>query len=226
MNKTLSLLIYLFVFVADLVLVFMENIDLRYITKPLLMPALMLLFYNQTKDQQSSLKKWMLMALLFSWAGDVLLMFDSVNGNFFIFGLIGFLLAHICYILLFELIITKEQLKKNFWLFLPVMAYYIALIGFLSPKLEAMSIPVRVYGIVISYMLIQSLQTYRLSNRAVAMFFILGALLFIISDSLLAINKFHTSFEHAGIAVMLTYGVAQLLITLGTIKYFTSKPKQ
>lgn len=46
-----------------------------------------------------------------------------------------------------------------------------------------------------------------------------GALLFIISDSVLAINRFYNQFEPAGLIVMLTYGLAQLLITDGAINY-------
>jgi uncharacterized membrane protein YhhN len=47
----------------------------------------------------------------------------------------------------------------------------------------------------------------------------LGAVLFVVSDSLLAINKFYSSFELAGVLIMLTYGMAQLLIVTGAINY-------
>ena len=46
-----------------------------------------------------------------------------------------------------------------------------------------------------------------------------GAFLFVVSDSLLAINKFYQSFEMAGIIIMLTYGLAQLFIVHGAVKY-------
>ena len=104
----------------------------------------------------------MLLALFFSWAGDVLLMFESTSGNFFIFGLAAFLIAHIFYILFYENVIRNESLRKNYWWFLPVIIYYIALIYILSPNLGDMKLPVRIYGIVISYMLIQALQTSRI----------------------------------------------------------------
>ena len=47
----------------------------------------------------------------------------------------------------------------------------------------------------------------------------IGALLFLISDSVLAINKFYLSFEWSGIIIMLTYGLAQFFIALGAIDY-------
>jgi uncharacterized membrane protein YhhN len=190
------------------------------------MPLLIVFFIFQTRAFSSSLKKWVMLALIFSWAGDVMLMFESTNSNFFIFGLVAFLIAHIFYILFYENVIRKERLRKNYWWFLPVIIYYIALIYILSPNLGDMKLPVRIYGIVISYMLIQALQIGRIKNIWAATLMIAGAVLFITSDSILAINKFYESFEYAGIAIMLTYGIAQLLITLGAVRYITSTSKQ
>lgn len=226
MNKKFWIILYLAVLAADLFAVYTNNETLRYITKPLLMPLLIVLFIFQTTGFNSSLKKWIVLALAFSWAGDVLLIFESTNGNFFIFGLVAFLIGHIFYILFFENVIRKEGLRKNYWWFLPVIVYYIALIYFLSPKLGDMRLPVRIYGIVISYMLIQALQTGRIKHMAAATLMIGGAVLFITSDSILAINKFYESFGYAGIAIMLTYGIAQLLIILGAVKYISSASKQ
>jgi len=226
MNKRFWIILYFVVLGADLFAVYNGNETLRSITKPLLMPLLIAFFVFQTKDFVSSLKKWIILALVFSWAGDVLLMFESINGNFFIFGLVAFLIAHIFYILFYENVIRKEGLRKNYWWFLPVIIYYIALIYILSPHLGDMKLPVRIYGIVISYMMIQALQTGGIKNPGAATAMIAGAVLFIISDSILAINKFYESFEYAGMAIMLTYGIAQLLITLGAVTYITSTSKQ
>ena len=222
MNKRFWVILYFVILAADLFEVYNGNETLRYITKPILMPLLIVFFIFQTKGIASSLKKWVVLALLFSWGGDVLLMFESMNGNFFIFGLVAFLIAHIFYILFYENVIRKEGLSKNYWWFLPVIIYYIALIYILSPNLGDMKMPVRIYGIVISYMLIQALQTGTIKNRDAAIFLIAGAVLFITSDSILAINKFYESFEYAGMAIMLTYGIAQLLITLGAVRYITT----
>jgi len=226
MNKRFWVILYFLILAADLVAVYFGNETLRYVTKPLLIPVLIAFFILQTKDFASSLKKWVVLALLFSWAGDVLLMFESTNSNFFIFGLVAFLIAHVFYILFYENVIRKEGLTKNYWWFLPVIIYYIALIYILSPNLGDMKLPVRIYGIVISYMLIQALQTSGIKNMSAAALMIAGAVLFITSDSILAINKFYESFENAGIAIMLTYGIAQLLITLGAVRYITSTSKQ
>ena len=226
MNRRFWIILYFLVLAADLIAVYNGNETVRYITKPLLMPLLIVFFIFQTTGFASSLKKWIELALLFSWAGDVLLMFESMNGNFFIFGLVAFLIAHIFYILFYENVIRKESFRKNYWWFLPVIIYYVSLIYILSPHLGDMKLPVRIYGIVISYMLIQALQTGRIKDLGAATLMIGGAVLFITSDSILAINKFYESFEYAGIAIMLTYGIAQLLIVLGAVRYISSASKQ
>jgi uncharacterized membrane protein YhhN len=226
MKKIILIFLFIVLLLADLAAVYTSNETLRYITKPLLMPLLVVYFIFITRSLISSLKKWIVLALGFSWAGDILLMFESINGNFFIFGLVAFLIAHIFYILFYENVIRKEGLNKNYWWFLPVIIYYVSLIYLLSPHLGDMKLPVRLYGIVISYMLIQSLQTGRVKDLGAATLMIGGAVLFITSDSILAINKFYESFEYAGIAIMLTYGIAQLLITLGAVRYISSVSKQ
>ena len=52
-----------------------------------------------------------------------------------------------------------------------------------------------------------------------------GALLFVLSDSILAINKFYMPFDLAGTFIMLTYGFAQYLIVQGAVKYIQAGKK-
>lgn len=225
MNKNFWIILFLIVLAIDLFAAYSGNETLRYFSKPLLMPLLIVYFIFNT-NTGTSLKKWIVLALVFSWLGDVLLMFEARNNIFFIFGLVAFLIAHIFYILFYENILKLENLKKNYWLFIPVLIYYVALIYLLSPHLGEMKLPVRVYGVVISYMLIQALQITRIKNRAASAMMITGAILFIASDSILAMNKFYQPFELAGIAIMITYGMAQLLITLGATRYINSISKE
>lgn len=222
MKKSFWIVLFFIVLFIDIAAVYFKNEPLRYVSKPLLMPLLIGHFILNTRPYLSPLKKWIVLALVFSWFGDVLLMFESMSPGFFMFGLVAFLIAHIFYILFYENIIRLENLKKNYWWFIPVLIYYVSLIYILSPLLGDMKLPVRIYGIVISYMLIQALQTSMIKDRHAAGLMIAGAVLFITSDSLLAINKFYSSFEYAGIAIMFTYGIAQLLITLGAMRYITS----
>ena len=153
-------------------------------------------------------------------------MFESANSNFFIFGLVAFLVAHIFYIVLFDQLRIKEKIKQSLLPLIPIAIYYILLMTLLQPYLGKMQKPVSVYGLVISIMLSFAVDLWRCKDRVASFFIILGAILFISSDSLLAINKFYQSFELAGIAIMLTYGIAQLLITVGTVRYISSASNQ
>lgn len=226
MKKNYWIILFIAAFLADLFAVYTNNETIRYVTKPLLMPLLIIYFVSATKSFITSLKKWIILALLFSCAGDVLLMFESKNSNFFIFGLSAFLIAHILYIILFDQVRIREKIKQSLFPLLPIAVYYILLITLLQPTLGKMQKPVAVYGIIISIMLSFAIDLWRMKYRSVSFYIILGALLFITSDSLLAINKFYKSFEYAGIAIMSTYGIAQLLITLGVVRYISSTSNQ
>jgi uncharacterized membrane protein YhhN len=100
-----------------------------------------------------------------------------------------------------------------------VVVYYAALITLLSPYLADMKIPVLVYGIVISFMFMLAMHMLFIKHKTAGKWMMFGASLFVISDSVLAINKFYQSFEAAGIIIMLTYGLAQLFIVHGAVRY-------
>ncbi len=153
-------------------------------------------------------------------------MFQEKKSLFFLLGLSAFLIAHTFYIIFFHGIRIREKIKSNLWLLLIVVTYYAVLITFLSPHLGTMKLPVRVYGIVISFMLMLAMHMLFLKNKKPGWWMSTGALSFVISDSLLAINKFYQPFESAGLIIMVTYGLAQLFITRGAISYLTSTTKQ
>jgi uncharacterized membrane protein YhhN len=203
-----------------------KNQWVEYISKPLIVISLIIYFFFQTKNTSSSLKKWVVAALFFSWVGDMLLLFQQNHSLFFLLGLSAFLIAHIFYIVLFHSIRLIENVRSNLWLLLIVVIYYLALISFLSPYLHDMKIPVRIYGIVISFMFMLAMHMLFIQQKKAGLLMMAGALLFVISDSVLAINKFYQSFEPAGAAIMLTYGLAQFLITDGVIRYINSIIKE
>jgi uncharacterized membrane protein YhhN len=153
-------------------------------------------------------------------------MFESMNENFFIFGLVAFLVAHIFYIIFFTLIRSKENVSSKWGFIVLVICYYIFLMDLLQPHLESMKLPVRIYGLVLMLMFYAALLMGFVKKAGFGILIIIGASLFVVSDSLLAINKFYRQFEYAGIAIMFTYGIAQLLITLGAVKYISSASKR
>ena len=183
----------------------------------------MIYFLEQTKIFISGLKTWIMLALFFSWVGDILLMFEERKAVFFLLGLSSFFIAQVFYIVFFHNIRMKENIRGNALLLLLVVVYYAILISVLSPFLGTMKLPVRIYGVVISFMLMLAMHMMLGKNKKAGWWMMVGAILFVTSDSLLAFNKFYSPFNYAGIAVMLTYGLAQLFIIQGAVQYIQFK---
>ena len=210
--------IFLVIAFLQLLAILTELDSLRYVTKPLLMPVLAFAVYgNSNAGKQRTL---ILSALFFSFLGDSFLLFDYINPLFFIFGLVSFLLTHILYIIYFIGIKPAQAslLRQYPWIILLVTAYGISLVYFLFPKLGDLTIPVIVYAVIICTMLLCSTHIYKRINTASGKYFIAGAFLFVISDSLLAINKFNAAFAGASFLIMLTYCAAQYFISKGFVK--------
>lgn len=193
--------------------------SLAQVTKPMLLPALLVCYLVETKHQRSRFSLPVVAALFFSWVGDVLLMFQDRQQLFFILGLASFLLAHVFYIIWFVQQLKKDPAQPR-WLYIVAVALYACvLMYFLWPHLGEMKLPVFAYAIIISLMLALALHvvTIKFKFPVQRMFLLYGAKLFVISDSLLAINKFHTAFAGAGFLIMLTYGLAQYFLVKGIL---------
>jgi uncharacterized membrane protein YhhN len=222
MKKSADLFLFTLSLIADLTGIYLQNESLIYAAKPAIVISLMLYFFGKTSAVVSSGKKLIAGALVFSWIGDVLLMFEPQVSSLFIFGLIAFLVAHVFYIFFFAAVMTNENIRLRRKLIIPVFIYYAALILFLYPYLGEMRWPVKGYGLVISSVLLLALHLLFIRNKPAGRLMMAGALLFILSDSVLALNKFYHSFEFAGIIIMLTYGLAQFFITAGAAWYIRS----
>lgn len=222
MKKTYWIILFSIILTAELIGIQLKNEIFEFIFKPLLMISVGGYFLSQTIRISNVLKRFVMAALFFSWVGDILLMFQSKNSIFFLLGLSSFLLAHVCYIIFFHGVRIKENIKSNLWLLFIVVVYYAALISMLSPYLGEMKLPVRIYGIVISFMFMLAMHMLFIKNKPAGKWMMVGALLFVVSDSVLAINKFYLSFEFAGIIIMLTYALAQLFIIEGAKQYVRS----
>lgn len=214
--------VYIIILIIHLFAIQASDESLAMVTKPMLMLALLMFFAERTKQKEPGIKSFVILALLFSLAGDVLLMFQHKHTQFFILGLSAFLAAHIFYILCFRRIRKQNQAApdavKRISAVLAI-AYAGLLLAALFPRLGAMTVPVFVYGLVICLMLVSALFAFRGFSKGFEQLSILGAVLFVASDSILAINKFHTPFPEAGFLIMLTYGLAQFFIVWGSIRY-------
>ena len=197
----------LYFLILILEIYFSQNGDstLMKITKPLLMPILMLLaFQSGIKD------KFLYIPLFFSLLGDVFLMYSGQN--FFMLGLGSFLLGHIAYIFLF-----KKQFQFNLFKSLPLsVATFLYFMVLKKGIPNELFIPVAVYCSVITLMAIFAV--CRITNAKSYQIVLLGAILFVISNSLIAYNKFYETLKYSTVLVMSTYGLAQYLIVTGWAK--------
>ena len=189
--------------------------------KPLLMPLLFIAYYPIYKAQKSNFSKIILLSLVFSFFGDITLMLIEYNENLFIIGLVSFLIAHLLYIIAFYKNIkpfTIKLLKKNILYILIFIAFYASLLFVLWGNLNEMLIPVLIYGAVITLMGIFA--TLRKTNKESYLLVILGAVLFICSDTLIAFNKFifNSDFLYAQAYIMILYVLAQYFIIRGISK--------
>lgn len=203
-----------------------------HLTKPLLMATLAAWFCLETR-LSTTLYRFVFYGLLFSIAGDTFLMFVGENPNFFLFGLSSFLVTHVFYILAFWKFpgIKTGLVWRKPWLLLPVLAYLTAMLGYLWPDLpEAFKIPVLVYSCVISAMLVFALNMVGRIPDAIARLLVVGALLFVLSDSLIAVGKFKTTGVPEtvfSLAIMLTYLIGQYLIASRSRQiYLAGSPRE
>ena len=218
-RSTIFLILFLAVSLGDILSIALE-IPLHYGFKPAIM--LMLIAYYISQSNES--KGIFLAALFFCWLGDVLLMFQGEI--YFILGLVAFLIGHLFYIVTFRQLkwtTGKTLLPTQKVRFpLPIVLATIGLMVVLQPKLGAMLIPVLVYAIVIMIMAISALFRNGFTNPSSFGWVFAGAIFFMISDSTLAINKFHTQFIGASIIIMSTYVTAQFMIVRGVLNHSPS----
>lgn len=193
-----------------------DSETLSWATKPLLMPVLAVWLFQQTKGSSSALRNGWLAGLAFSTLGDVLLQFPG--SLFFLLGLSAFLLAHLSFIAGINLGLKDRRgfLRENMGWLLPLVAYPLALLWWLWTGIpEGMRLPVAVYASVISTMLASVVNLRGRIPPAVFHTLLLGALLFVLSDSLIAVSKFGQPFAGAHVAIIVTYIAGQYLLVRG-----------
>jgi uncharacterized membrane protein YhhN len=88
----------------------------------------------------------------------------------------------------------------------------------LLPTLGDLTLPVFVYALVISTMLLFALKGFLNWEKTGSWYILIGAISFVTSDSILAFNKFHTPIVLSSFLIMITYLVAQYLIVVGILK--------
>ncbi|WDP87807.1 MAG: lysoplasmalogenase [Desulfobacter sp.] len=151
------------------------------------------------------------LGVFFSGIGDILL--ELPFDGLFEAGMAAFILAHCFYIALF---LARPKLTPVRGLVMGGMVVFTLWFGaFLFPGLKGMMVPIYVYLGVILCMGISACL-----GRDNHWMVIAGAIVFIISDSLIAWTRFVTPIPHSSLWVMLTYYLAQAMLALGVFRSY------
>ena len=217
-SNQLFLNLYLIAGIVHIYSIISGNENYISVSKYLLVPMLILhVIFNNRKGLKSVLP--LIVALFFCWAGDAFLLYTHINELYFLFGLAFFLVGHIFYILSFNKYAfkTSSVIKQKPWIVIFPLLYSAVLLIVVFPGLKDMMIPVIIYALVITIMGISAINRSGRTNQYSFLFVFLGALFFIGSDSMIAINKFYMEIQSASLLIMSTYIIAQYLITTGLL---------
>jgi uncharacterized membrane protein YhhN len=193
---------------------------LQFFTKALLLPTLMVYLMAQDEFAKAPKSKWLVIVALFgSFLGDVLLTFPE----YFILGMVAFMTTHIFNMIMFHQINGIGQPKsKKFLFFTVILIAFCVLIYFkLQAAMGSLIYPILVYMALICSAALMAIHAGRNTKEALIskLFWFPGMLFFITSDTVLAFNKFdwakNMPIKNIGLVTMLTYGLAQVLLTKG-----------
>lgn len=184
-----------------------SKIHIHYVFKPLTMILIILLAILAGWGVSTPYKYLILSALIFSLCGDVFIMLQTENP---IKGLVAFLIAHIFYTAAFFQDIESFQPL----ILIPVFVYAAIFYIYLHKGLNKLRIPVLSYTIVISLMGSMAVNRYVNVQDEKSLLAFTGAVLFLVSESFWAINRFKKSFAWAEIIILGTYFSAQILLAL------------
>ncbi|MFY0625746.1 MAG: lysoplasmalogenase [Reichenbachiella sp.] len=211
----------------ELVSIIFEIKDLMHVSKPLLMPALLVYFRKSTSGPINLSFILAALALVFSFVGDSVLMYSAENEIYFMIGLGAFAVAQLLYVFSFSQAVDQDssELPDTVKVIYatPFVLLGLGLLWFLWPGLGALKIPVTVYASLIMTMAIYATYRNGRSSQESVNQVILGAVLFVLSDALIAINKFHSPMENERIFVMVTYMLAQWNIINGLQKHYNAQ---
>jgi len=218
--KTRNLVLHLLFVVITAIQLYSSwsgNRTFEYVAKPFIL--LWITVYFLLNTHRESFRWLVILAFFFSWIGDLILMFAWKNDLFFFSGIGGFFLSQVTYIFAFR----KYKLepgrsllsRKPLWLLMFVLILG-SIYWLIWPGLEGIMKPVVfIYALSLVGMSIAAFNRYGRTDMRSFWITFSGSLLFMASDSLLAVFKFLNDIPHGGFLVMVTYIAAQYLIMTG-----------
>ncbi len=179
-------------------------VAVRVILKSVPLLCLMAWVRLTARDRYANL---ILAGLIFSLAGDILL---EISADLFVPGLIAFLIGHVWYIAAFWSVTRELRWSRV----LPFAAWVVLAYLLLFPSLKGMAVPVAAYVIVIGSMMWRSSAIVDSPVLRWQWLALIGAILFGLSDTLLAFKKFNDVTIGPHFTVIVLYWLGQLGLAL------------
>ncbi len=225
MKKYLFYFLFLIIVAGDLTGELLQIKWIDYSFKPFILIWIGGYFLMHARNIDKKVVQLAVFAFVFSWFGDMLLMFGEIDFIYFMVGLVSFLIAQIFYIFLFLRTINISGKmpflkKKPFWL-IAYIAFGLIVYTILYDHLDAvLKIAVFVYMTALLSMSAMALNRFGNGHPISFSLVFIGSLLFVLSDTMIALNKFLAPIPYEGILIMTTYISAQYLIMRGLLKQY------
>ncbi|MBP7390157.1 MAG: lysoplasmalogenase [Chitinophagales bacterium] len=241
--KYVLLIVSLIEFYAE----FFHHRELVFFTKPLLLPLIAAYYFLSRSKNWGSLDNIMMVAFLFSWFGDISLMLTPEtpadvslmgipkNKYFFLAGLGSFFVTQLLFIRAYSKatgVSTSGKVFISKMYFAPFILYWLAVLYYVLPPLQAnvekqsATIPVIFYAAVLISMAAVALSRFRKTNDKSFWLTFTGACIFVLSDTLIAVNFLALREPHyyASFSIITTYVVAEFLIAEGILQHQNNQP--
>ncbi|HEY43453.1 MAG TPA: lysoplasmalogenase [Anaerolineae bacterium] len=223
----MTLLLFLCIIFALLnwIAVALANRRMEYIAKPATLILLIVWFVSRLPSDMPVIGLWFLSGLAFSLAGDIFLLFPDKH---FLKGLIVFLIAHIGYVIAFNLTGPVLTLTSLFIalvvIFIAVMILRRLVTSLRTTNRTSMIAPVVIYAMVLSLTLWSTTCTLLRPEwpRLAGWLVTVGGALFFSSDAAIAWNRFVGPHRGGRIFEMITYHLAQFSLSAGVLMAITS----
>ena len=187
-----------------------------YFFKPLATLLILALALANAGKTKLPFARWIALGLFFSLCGDILLIWPN---KWFLPGLAVFLLAHVSYL---AALTRDAKLPANTIIWLALLAVAVANFVALRPYLpKGLEPPVAIYAFALATMVAQAIGRALLLRTVAARFAAIGASFFLVSDTLLAYDRFHSAIPLAPLLILAPYYAAQLFLALSTLDPFS-----
>lgn len=184
---------------------------------PLLMPFLVVATLLVRPTPARPILVWLLAAQVLSWFGDIALALPV--DALFLVGVGFFLLAQVSYIVTFSRIRGAGLIRQRPWLLVFYVAYFVAMMAVVLPGADELAPALVIYGGVLLSMAAMAMNTWSKVDRRSGVLLLCGSILFVISDSLIAVTNFGPVSDTPAVGTVLigTYCVAQIMLAIGVL---------